>query len=108
MDTSSKLQPPRGPATQAPAIEPDAGGVLRLAQLCFAQLDREQAYLETARDVLRQVYAAGVASKAQRLADLLEPQRAVALAAAEVRAERDRFRAEASAVLGLPLSDVTV
>jgi hypothetical protein len=103
MDRNNQPQQPRGQG-----IEPEAGGILHLARLCAAQLDRELAHLETVRDLLKQVYAAAVASKPQGLADLLERQKGVAEAAADVRAERDRFRAEAGAVLGLPADAVTV
>jgi hypothetical protein len=103
MDTSSKPQQRRGPA-----VEPEADGALQLARLCCAQLDREQAHLETARAVLRQVYAAALASKPQPLADLLARQKSVAQDAESVRAERARFRAQAAAVLGTSADTVTL
>jgi len=89
-------------------VLPESADSLRLVQLCSAHLDREQAHLETTRELLRKVYAAALASKPQGLADLLERQKSTAEASAGIRAERERFRTEAGNLLGIATQAVTV
>jgi hypothetical protein len=103
MHTSSHPQP-----RHEPDMLPESADSLRLVRLCSAHLDREQAHLETTREVLRKVYAAARASKPQELSDLLERQKNVAEATAGIRAERERFRAEAGCLMGIAVEAVTV
>jgi flagellar biosynthesis/type III secretory pathway chaperone len=81
---------------------------LHLDQMCHAHLDQEEAVLESAAEVLRQVHAAVVEGQREKMAELLERQVAIARALDRVRQQRERFCQQAAAVLGTEAHPVTL
>jgi hypothetical protein len=79
-----------------------------LAKLCLLHLDCEQALLAATEDVLRQVYAAAIEGNRPGMTLALKHQEGAEKALAELRQQRDSFRRQAGACLGIPAESVTL
>jgi hypothetical protein len=79
-----------------------------LAKLCLLHLECEEALLAASADVLREVYAAAIEGNRQGMADAIQRQQGAETALAALRLERDSFRRQAGAHLGIPAQAITV